>query len=148
MQDDIWDAPKRDRGRWMGDLDVSGRTIEDAFDDHFLMEETLDRLLGPHRHPHVNGIGATRLLDYGRSGVLPSHRSMQQLESVHERLVQLLRYMESELDNRKLYANTTKTSAYVDWSPDLNGDTPESRMATQFEFYAASRRHLPAARVA
>jgi len=38
---------KRDRGRWMGDLDVSGRTIEDAFDDHFLMEETLDRLLGP-----------------------------------------------------------------------------------------------------
>ena len=43
---DIWDAPKRDRGRWMGDLDVSGRTIEDVFDDHFLMEETLDRLLG------------------------------------------------------------------------------------------------------
>jgi len=62
---------------------------------------------------------------------------MQQLESVHERLVQLLRYMESELDNRKLYANTTKTSAYVDWSPDLNGDTPESRMATQFEFMRA-----------
>jgi hypothetical protein len=39
MQDDIWDAPKRDRGRWLGDLDVSGRTIEDVFGDGFLMDD-------------------------------------------------------------------------------------------------------------
>jgi hypothetical protein len=141
MQDDIWDAPKRDRGRWMGDLDVSGRTIEDAFDDHFLMEETLDRLLGPAPVTHhVNGIaGYSPFWITGEAEYYRHTGSMQQLESVHERLVQLLRYMESELDNRKLYANTTKTSAYVDWSPDLNGDTPESRMATQFEFYAGFR---------
>jgi hypothetical protein len=125
----------------MGDLDVSGRTIEDAFDDHFLMEETLDRLLGPAPVTHhVNGIaGYSPFWITGEAEYYRHTGSMQQLESVHERLVQLLRYMESELDNRKLYANTTKTSAYVDWSPDLNGDTPESRMATQFEFYAGFR---------
>jgi len=141
MQDDIWDAPKRDRGRWMGDLDVSGRTIEDAFDDHFLMEETLDRLLGeaPITH-HVNGIaGYSAFWITGETEYYRHTGSLQQLKSVHERLVQLLRYMELELDNRKLYANTTHASPYVDWSPDFDGDTPESRMGTHFEFYAGFR---------
>ena len=141
MQDDIWDAPKRDRGRWMGDLDVSGRTIEDAFGDHFLMEETLDRLLGdaPITH-HVDGIaGYSAFWITGEAEYYRHTGSLQQLENVHERLLQLLRYMETELDSRKLYANTTHASPYVDWSPDLDGDTPESRMATHFEFYAGFR---------
>lgn len=141
MQDDIWDAPKRDRGRWMGDLDVSGRTIEDVFGDHFLMEETLDRLLGdaPITH-HVDGIaGYSAFWITGEAEYYRHTGSLQQLEKVHGRLVQLLRYMETELDNRKLYANTTHASPYVDWSPDLDGDTPESRMATHFEFYAGFR---------
>ncbi|MHB1793888.1 MAG: alpha-L-rhamnosidase C-terminal domain-containing protein, partial [Acidobacteriaceae bacterium] len=45
MQEDIWDATKRDRARWAGDLDVSGRGIEDIFDDRFLMQETMTNLL-------------------------------------------------------------------------------------------------------
>jgi alpha-L-rhamnosidase len=141
MQDDIWDAPKRDRGRWMGDLDVSGRTIEDVFDDHFLMEETLDRLIGeaPITH-HVNGIaGYSAFWITGETEYYLHTGSQQHLEKVHERLVQLLRYMETELDKRKLYTNTTKASPYVDWSPELEADTPEARMATQFEFYAGFR---------
>ena len=141
MQDDIWDAPKRDRGRWMGDLDVSGRTIEDAFDDHFLMEETLDRLLGeaPVTH-HVDGIaGYSAFWLTGQAEYYRHTGSRKQLESVHERLVQLLRYMETEFDDRKLYANTSKSFPFVDWSPELDSDTPELRMATQFEFYAAFR---------
>jgi alpha-L-rhamnosidase len=28
MEDDIWDAPKRDRGRWMGDLDISAAPLK------------------------------------------------------------------------------------------------------------------------
>ena len=37
MQEDIWDAPKRDRAKWMGDLQVSGETINNAaFLDKFL----------------------------------------------------------------------------------------------------------------
>jgi len=31
MQDGIWDAPKRDRGRWAGDLEIEGRVISAAF---------------------------------------------------------------------------------------------------------------------
>ena len=44
MQEDIWDAPKRDRARWIGDLHVSGEVINDVFADRFLMEQTLTRL--------------------------------------------------------------------------------------------------------
>jgi alpha-L-rhamnosidase len=44
MQDDIWDAPKRDRGRWAGDLDIESRTILTTFGDTFLLEDTLRRL--------------------------------------------------------------------------------------------------------
>ena len=46
MQDDIWDAVKRDRGRWIGDLDVGGRVINSVFADHFLVEDTMNRLIG------------------------------------------------------------------------------------------------------
>jgi alpha-L-rhamnosidase len=141
MQDDVWDAPKRDRGRWMGDLDVSGRTIEDVFDDHFLMEETLDRLLGeaPVTH-HVDGIaGYSAFWITGETEYYRHTGSRKQLESVHERLVQLMRYMESELDDRRLYANTSKTFPFVDWSPELEADTPELRRATQLEYFDGFR---------
>jgi len=44
MQDGIWDAIKRDRGRWAGDLEVVGRVISTVFDDRRLIQKTL-RLL-------------------------------------------------------------------------------------------------------
>jgi alpha-L-rhamnosidase len=141
MQDDVWDAPKRDRGRWMGDLDVSGRTIEDVFDDRFLMEETLDRLLGeaPVTH-HVDGMaGYSAFWITGEAEYYRHTGSRKHLESVHERLVQLLRYMQVDMDDRTLYANTTKALPFVDWSPDLDSDTPELRRATQLEYYAGYR---------
>ena len=40
---------------------------------------------------------------------------------------------------KDLYANKTKVWLYVDWSPELNGDTSESRRASEFEFYRAYR---------
>jgi alpha-L-rhamnosidase len=141
MQDDIWDAPKRDRGRWMGDLDVSGSTIEDAFDDHFLMEETLDRLLGAAPvNRDVNGIpGYSAFWVMGETDYYRHTGSLEQLESTHARLVQLLHYMETEFDQRNLFANEHQVWPFVDWSPELNTDDSESRRATQFEFYAAFR---------
>ena len=141
MQDDIWDAPKRDRGRWMGDLDVSGRTIEDVFGDRFLMEETLDRLIGPAPvTTHVNGIaGYSAFWVTGEKEYYLHSGSRQQLESVHGRLVQLLQFMETELDDRHLFANKTHAWPFVDWSPELNGDDPLARMGTQFEYNAAFR---------
>jgi alpha-L-rhamnosidase len=141
MQDDIWDAPKRDRGRYSGDLNVSGSTIEDAFDDHFLMEDTLDRLLGAEPiHGDVNGIpGYSAFWVIDEAEYYKHTGSIQQLESTHTRLVQLLHYMETELDQRDLFANTHHAWPFVDWSPELYGDTPETRRATQFEFFAGFR---------
>jgi alpha-L-rhamnosidase len=141
MQDDIWDAPKRDRGRWMGDLDVSGRTIEDAFGDGPLMDETLDRLIGsaPVRKD-VNGIpGYSAFWVIGETEYYRHMGSMQQLESLHTRLVQLLNYMQTEMNRKALYTNEHNAWIFVDWSPELNGDDAESRRATQMEFYAAFR---------
>lgn len=139
MQDDIWDAPKRDRGRWMGDLDVSGRTIDDVFADHFLMEDTMSRLLGP--NPvlrHVDGIpGYSAFWLTGEKAFYLHTGSMKQLESVHTRMVQLLNYMEKDLNSENLFSDNTHAWAYVDWSPDMHGYTPQTRMATQAEYYAA-----------
>jgi alpha-L-rhamnosidase len=141
MQDGVWDASKRDRGRWMGDTDVSGRVIEDVFGDRSLMEDTLDRLMGPAPvDQHVNGIPGyssfwfTGVADYYRhSG------SKQFLEREHERMLQLLNFVDREFDERNIYANKSKVWLYVDWSPELNGDTPETRRATTLEFYRAYR---------
>jgi len=141
MQDDIWDAPKRDRGRWMGDLDVSGRTIEDTFGDRFLMEDTLDRLLGPAPvRQDVNGIpGYSAFWVIGETHYYRHMGSLEQLESTHARLVQLLDYMEKELDSRHLFADANHAWPFVDWSPELNGLDPETLRTTQMEFYAAFR---------
>jgi alpha-L-rhamnosidase len=141
MQDGVWDASKRDRGRWMGDTDVSGRVIEDVFGEHPLMEDTLDRLIGPAPvDQHVNGIPGyssfwfTEMADYYR------HTGDKAfLAREHARMVELLNFVDKEFDERNVYANKTKVWLYVDWSPELNGDTPETRRATTLEFVRAYR---------
>ena len=65
--------------------------------------------------------------------------SKEYLQSVHERLVQLLNYMDTDVDARNLFADSTKTWDFVDWSPELDGNTAEAKRATQFEFYLAYR---------
>jgi hypothetical protein len=141
MQDDVWDSPKRDRGRWMGDTDVMGRTIEDVFDDHFLLEDTLNRLLGAAPvQQHVNGIPGYSA--FWLTGVAQYYRQTGDkafLERTHDRMLQLLAYVDKEFDAQSLFANKTNVWLFVDWSPELNGDTPESRRATTLEFYGAYR---------
>jgi len=141
MQDGLWDASKRDRGRWMGDTDVSGRVIEDVFGEHPLMEDTLDRLIGPAPvEQHVNGIPGYS--SFWFTGVADYYRhtgDKQFLEREHERMLQLLNFVDKEFDERGIYANKTKVWLYVDWSPQLNGDTPETRRATTLEYERAYR---------
>ncbi|HUB00852.1 MAG TPA: alpha-L-rhamnosidase C-terminal domain-containing protein [Terracidiphilus sp.] len=139
MQDDIWDAPKRDRNRWMGDLDVSGQTIDDVFGDRFLMEDTLNRLLGPPPvERHVNEIpGYSAFWLMGEKDYYLHTGSMKQLESVHTRLVQLLDYMKKDLNDQDLFSDLSHAWPFVDWSPGMNSDDAQTRMATQFEYYAA-----------
>lgn len=141
MQDDIWDAPKRDRGRWMGDTDVSGRVIDEVFGDRALMEDTLDRLLGPAPvNGQVNGIpGYSSFWFTGTADYYRHTGDKEFLEREHARMIQLLELVDKEFDARNLYANKSNVWLYVDWSPDLNGDTPETRRATTLEFYRAYR---------
>ncbi len=139
MQDDIWDAPKRDRNRWAGDLDVSGRTIDDVFADHFLMQDTLNRLIGPAPiHKAVNGIpGYSALWINAQTGYYLHTGALKQLQSVHTRLVELLDYMEKDINRHAVFSDLTHAWTFVDWAPDMSGDTRQTRMATQFEYYQA-----------
>lgn len=137
MQDGIWDAPKRDRLRWMGDLDVSGDVIDSVFADRFLMEDTLTKLIGPSPvEENVNRIAAYSafwvlgLADYDRH-----LGDKKYLEDMHVRLTELLSVMEKEIGPDYLFANRSKSPMFVDWSPNLYSDTPESRMVTNFEIY-------------
>jgi alpha-L-rhamnosidase len=141
MQDDIWDAPKRDRGRWMGDVDVSGHVINKVFGDRFLMESTMNHLIGPEPvDQHVNGIaGYSAFWITGEADYYRHVGSREHLAAIHQRLIQLQRFMDAELDERDLYVNKTKSWPFVDWSPDLYGDTAEARRGTEFEFYKAYR---------
>ncbi len=141
MQDDIWDAPKRDRGRWMGDLDVSGRVIDTVFADHFLMQDTMNHLIhdaGQPVHDDVNGIpGYSAFWVMGQADYYRHIGDRTYLESIREPLTQLLDYIETELDNRPVFVNAHKSWPFVDWSPDLNADTAEARRATTLEFAKA-----------
>ena len=141
MQDGVWDASKRDRGRWMGDTDVIGRVIEDVFGERPLMEDTLDRLMGPTPvDQHVNGIpGYSSFWFTGTADYYRHTGNKAFLESTHARMLELLNFVDKEFDERNVYANKSNVWLYVDWSPDLNGDTPETRRATTLEFYRAYR---------
>jgi hypothetical protein len=139
MQDGIWDAPKRDRGRWAGDLDVSGRVIDNVFADRFLMEDTLTRLLND-RAPghHVNSIPGYSALWISALDQYYLHTgSLDYLKSVHQRLVDLLATMDAEMDAGHLFADKSKNWPFIDWTADLSGDTPEARRGTQFEYILA-----------
>ncbi len=141
MQDGIWDAPKRDRGRWMGDLDVSGRVIDTVFADHFLMEDTLTRLAGdlPIEH-HVNGIpGYSSFWLTGLETYYLHSGHKQYLAAMQDRIVQLLEFMDSDFDAQNDFINHTHAWPFVDWSDDLQSDTPQARATTVLEYVRAYR---------
>ena len=144
MQDGVWDASKRDRGRWMGDTDVSGPVIEDVF----ARQDADGRHAGPADgcgpeapvDQHVNGIPGYS--SFWFTGVADYYRHTGDkafLEREHQRMLQLLQVVDGEFDERNIYANKSKVWLYVDWSPELNGDTPETRRATTLEFVRAYR---------
>ncbi len=155
MQDDIWDAPKRDRARWMGDLDVSGHVINAVFADHFLMQQTMDHLIRDAGQPvdrDVNGIpGYSAFWVMGEADYYRHFDNLNYLRSIHQPLIQLLDYMASELDSRNVFTNRHHAGIFVDWSPGmapqllptaklpLSKFAPDAQRATQFEFYAAFR---------
>lgn len=136
MLDGIWDGAKRDRARWMGDLDVSGRAISAVFADRFLMEETLQKLVRDRpATADVNTISGYSPLWI--SGVADFYRRIGDrafLNELRPDLLQLLSVMYGEFDQNGLFQPPRKETLFVDWSEGLQKDTPEARRATQLEF--------------
>lgn len=140
MQDGIWDAPKRDRGRWAGDLDVEGRVILTAFGDTSLIEDTLRRVGDgtPPGEP-VNGImGYTAQWITTLATVYAHSGDRSFVISEHEALLRLLQTMDSDLDpSTSLLTPSARGWGFVDWAPGLYGNTPETLAGTTLEFLRA-----------
>ncbi len=139
MQEGIWDGVKRDRGRWMGDLDVTGRVISSVFADRTLMESTMSALIGDSPvQRDVNTIaGYSALWISGQANFYRHTGDLDYLRTQHDKLVELLRVMDAELDPSGLFTNPASHKVFVDWSTGFTADTPEARAATHLEFYLA-----------
>ena len=140
MQDGIWDAPKRDRGRWAGDLDVEGRVILTAFGDTTLIEDTLRRVGDgtPPGEP-VNGIAGYTAQWITTLATLYAHSGDQPfIASEHETLLRLLQTMDRDLDpSTGLLTPFVRGWGFVDWAPGLYGNTTETMVGTTLEFLRA-----------
>lgn len=139
MQDGMWDGVKRDRARWAGDIDVSGRVVNDVFADRALLEDTYERLIseaGSTRH--VNGITGYSALWISSVAEFYRHNGDRDfLLRTHTALLDLLKTMDRDIGADGLFTPQSGEHVFVDWSPGLSEDTPEARRATDFEFLLA-----------
>ena len=137
MQEGIWDAPKRDRGRWIGDLDIEGTVISTVFGD-FRDGRRDPPPASPTILPqsqHVNGIAGYSALWltsleslYNRSG------DKAFLESQRPHILQILQRLDQDIDATNLLADNAKGWGFVDWAPSLYGATPETRIGTNLQY--------------
>lgn len=149
MQEEIWDAPKRDRWHWMGDQAVCGEVINNAFLDKFLMERTLSTLrleaqggLPETELPraHINGIpGYSCAWVVGLADFHRHFGDYDYLARQHDLVISMLEFFRGELDDRGVFANNRKSWTFVDWAPEFNGDTPLARAATHMFMVTAVR---------
>jgi len=141
MQDSVWDGPKRDRTCLAGGLDISERVISDVFGDRFLIDKSLKELIagtGTRVKNDVNGIpGYSALWIMTEADYLRHSGDIEHLKSVQDSLRALMEYMATQIDDKGLFRNSNNRSTFVDWSPDLDQDSPESRRVTLMEFLRA-----------
>jgi hypothetical protein len=141
MQDAIWDGPKRDRTCLAGGLDISARVINDVFGDRFLVDKSLKELVAAAGNPvknDVNGIpGYSALWVMTEADYLRHSGDLEHLKSVQDSLHALMDYMATQIDEKGLFRNSNNRSTFVDWSPDLDQDSLESRRVTLMEFLGA-----------
>ena len=139
MQDGVWDAPKRDRGWWAGDLAATAPVIGDVFGDHLLLDDTLMHLI-PSAGQDVNGIpGYTALWIVTLADLYRHSGDKTSLEQKHAVLLQLLQQMDSELDSSGRFLNPHHRWLFVDWSPGLFAFTNQAEEGTELEFVLALR---------
>jgi len=136
MQEGIWDGIKRDRGRWMGDLDVIGRVVNAVFGERDLMESTMTAIIGdsPVQRPINTIAGYSPSWITGQAEFYRHTGDIDYLRAQHQRLLELLHVMDSDLDSTGLFTNPQRRKIFVDWSSGFNVETPEARAATHFEY--------------
>ncbi len=140
MQDGVWDAVKRDRGRWAGDLDLEGRVIAAAFGDSKPTEETL-RALVPAGGGQVNGIpGYSAMWITSLYGVYSRSGDKDFVASEHDALLQILAAMDKTLNGDGLFDNAKHQWLFVDWAPGLYAYTHEAVVGTNLEYVLAYSR--------
>jgi hypothetical protein len=141
MQDAIWDGPKRDRTCLAGGLDISARVISDVFGDRFLIDKSLKELIAGAGNPvksDVNGIpGYSALWVMTEADYFRHSGDLEHLRSVQDSLRALMDFMATQIDEKGLFRNSNNRSTFVDWSPDLDQDSLESRRVTLMEFLRA-----------
>jgi hypothetical protein len=140
MQEDIWDAPKRDRGLWIGDLQVTGKTINVAFGDRFLMERSIERV-----RDQAQGGGADNELPVSEVNSIPGYSAAwfctladyylyqgdkSFLKKQHTKIISLLKYLKTDFDEGNLFNNPHKVWDFCDWSPGFIIDSPLARATT------------------
>jgi len=141
MQDAIWDGPKRDRMCLAGGLDVSARVISSVFGDRFLIDKSLKGLIADAGFPvtkDVNEIpGYSALWVMCEAHYFRHTGDIAHLKAVHESLRGLMENMAAQIDDKGLFSNSKNRTTFVDWSPDLDGDSAESRRVTLMELLQA-----------
>lgn len=138
MQDGIWDAPKRDRGLWVGDLDVTGHTISTVFGAPEAIEDTLNRLVVPTSKAPVNGIpGYSALWVTSLYSVNLHSGDKAFLASQHANLLHVLGVMDTGVDAEGMLQSTKRGWGFVDWAPGYYGGTEETRVGTALEYLRA-----------
>ncbi|WP_420236410.1 alpha-L-rhamnosidase C-terminal domain-containing protein [Telmatobacter bradus] len=139
MQEGVWDGAKRDRGKWMGDMDVTARVIDAVFADDRPNEKTFLELAGqPPYNEHVNSIAPyTAFWVIGEAAHYRRTSSKDALQAAHEPLKGLLKLMSADVDANNLFVNSTHHTIFVDWAPNFDRDTPEAERAIQAEYALA-----------
>jgi hypothetical protein len=139
MQEGVWDGVKRDRGKWMGDNDVTTRVMDALFGDGRLSEQTFLELAGKAPYSeHVNGLAPyTAFWVMGEAAHYRRIGSSAGLEAIREPLKGLLGRMDRDVDDAGLFVNPNKMQLFVDWAPNFDRDTPDARRAIQFEYLLA-----------
>jgi hypothetical protein len=141
MQDAIYDGVKRDRLSLAGGLDISGRVINAVFGDRFLIVKSLKALVAGAGNPVSNDVnsipGFSALWVMCEADYFRHSGDLAHLKSLHESLRGLMEYMATQIDEKGLFRNSNNRSTFVDWSPDLDQDSAESRRVTLMEFLRA-----------
>ena len=162
MQEQIWDAPKRDRAMWMGDLQISGQVINNVFLDRFLMELTMRDLREAAQGgrpatalpvSYINNTGFGSIPGYSNAwycGLADFYRhtgALGYIRSQHQLMLSMLRYIKQGFNRKNIFVNKHKGWCFVDWAYTntsslgaLGTNSPQSYTATDLYTCWAVRR--------